>query len=333
MTLRSQIALFGSLLLLLLALTDPLAAQANLVSKIAYVSGDQAQSTFTLMLVDPDGSNAAPLVQDGQFSDPVWSPDGKQLAFAGAPVGSSLAEWNIYVIGADGANLRKISTHPSGNYPGAAAWSPDGQQVIYSAYSDGYIQFYTVNADGSNEQLFHLDPALTPSGGTLAWSPDGSQIALLGYQSSDSSNFLYLVNTDGSQPTRFAAAQDGHLTFSDLAWSPDGRQVLLNTLPITTSAPEAIAVASADGANVSTIIQPPPAFIDAAAWSPDGRQIVFIANDPTVDVEPPPALWIANADGGQSHALKVDGVQGLGVSWALIPASPPAAPVSLTSAQ
>ncbi len=332
MTSSAKFARFASLMLLLLVLT-PLAAQANTVSKIAFVSGDQARSNFALMLVDPDGSNATPLVSDGQFSDPVWSPDGTQLAFAGAPAGNSLAEWNIYVIGADGSNLHKVSAHPSGNYPDAAAWAPDGKQLIYSAYSDGYIQFYTVNADGSNEQLFHLDPTLTPSGGTLAWSPDGSQIALLGYESGDANNFLYLVKADGSQPTRFAAAQDGSVTFNDLAWSPDGKQVLLNTLPITTSAPEAIAVANADGSNVSTIVQPPPAFIDAAAWSPDGKQIVFIANDPTVDVEPPPALWIANADGSQPHALKIDGVQGLGVSWALTPASPPASPVSLTSAQ
>jgi len=63
-----------------------------------------------IFVVKADGSNLTNLTQHiGKNYDPIWSPDGKQIAFVTDRDGNS----EVYLINADGSNLTNISNSPS----------------------------------------------------------------------------------------------------------------------------------------------------------------------------------------------------------------------------
>jgi WD40 repeat protein len=63
----------------------------------------------TIHLIDVDTGVERPLLADGSTGniDPAWSPDGSQIAFASLRSGTS----EIWVVNADGANLRQLTHH------------------------------------------------------------------------------------------------------------------------------------------------------------------------------------------------------------------------------
>ncbi len=102
-----------------------------------------SDKTYTLLLEGTgiDSVNGSLVIYD----QPQFSPDGSQIVFAkwGYSLGS---QSEIWVIDADGTNLRRITT---GYYDFNPVWSPDGTEILFerSGYPDN---LYIVNADGSN---------------------------------------------------------------------------------------------------------------------------------------------------------------------------------------
>lgn len=84
----------------------------------------------------------------GDFDDsgPVWSPDGKKIAFVSNrtedPDGNSNA--NIWVVDVDGTDkgkkLVQVTTNP--NQDDSPTWSPDGKSVAYKTVTNGKILWY-----------------------------------------------------------------------------------------------------------------------------------------------------------------------------------------------
>lgn len=98
-----------------------------------------------LWVMDIGGTNNFQLTSDtslGSF-EPAWSPDGRSIAFVssrdGLPNASNPVDWNeeIYVMTADGAQTRRV-TMIAGNDHWPPAWSPDSQQLLFTA--DGAAQ-------------------------------------------------------------------------------------------------------------------------------------------------------------------------------------------------
>ena len=125
----------------------------------------------------PEGYAAAPIRLE-------WSPSGDRIAFV--VLEGQRHPWNlaVYVVGADGTGLTRVSDALSG-----PTWSPDGEAIaMYVPEEDDGRAIYTFPADGSNPVRVHssLDrvygPWWTSDGGpgrwygNLSWSPDGSAI-------------------------------------------------------------------------------------------------------------------------------------------------------------
>ncbi len=89
---------------------------------------------------------------------PVWSPDGRQIAF----VSNRSGVFHIYVVDTDclGADcepfIRQLTSGPARS--GQPAWSPDGQQIAYVSSQDGNREIYVMNADGSRKRRLTYDP-------------------------------------------------------------------------------------------------------------------------------------------------------------------------------
>jgi len=86
---------------------------------------------------------------------PSWSPDGDHIAFASDRDG----DWEIYVINADGTDLRQITDNDHGDWD--PSWSPDGDHIAFTGRRGGpHMEIFVMEDDGTNtystgQQGFH----------------------------------------------------------------------------------------------------------------------------------------------------------------------------------
>ncbi len=85
--------------------------------RIAYTSSDGR-----ITIVNSDGTRRE---QFEQGREPVWSPDGKQLAFL-----VDHCDSEIYVMNADGTGRTRLTYSRTNDY--APAWSPDGTHIAFT---------------------------------------------------------------------------------------------------------------------------------------------------------------------------------------------------------
>jgi TolB protein len=112
------------------------------------------------------------LLVAGTLLAPGAAADGG-VAEAGTIVFQTVSGGDIYVVDADGGNLRYLTT---GIDP---ALSPDGQQVAFTRWDDtqhgAFGSLWLINVDGGGERAILGDVRQPKS---PVWSPDGSQIAI-----------------------------------------------------------------------------------------------------------------------------------------------------------
>lgn len=123
-----------------------------------------------LWSVPRDGGDAVRLTTGvGAETDPVFSPDGTQIAFTGEYDGNI----DVYVIPAAGGTPKRLTWHPAADR--VVGWTPDSKHVLFSSDRTSYSRFtrlFTVPAEGGMESQLPLDRAAEGS-----YSPDGKRIA------------------------------------------------------------------------------------------------------------------------------------------------------------
>jgi len=88
----------------------------------------KAKRARHIWLMDADGGNARQFTfSEKDESAPVWSADGKWLAFVSAREGAD----NLYVISASGGEARKLTNVSTG--VADPIWSPDGKWIAFSS--------------------------------------------------------------------------------------------------------------------------------------------------------------------------------------------------------
>lgn len=166
--LKTTLALAFSLLCL-----GAVSAQAPLL--ISRIAINQTQIAFTyagkIWLVDRKGGAAKRLTDaPNDETNPIFSPDGRQLAFSRLNGG----DWDIFVVAADGSGpARRITMMPEDDF--VTGWTPDGKELIFETTRDeeGVIRLYRISAE--REQL--ATPLPLPQSFQGSVSPDGTKIA------------------------------------------------------------------------------------------------------------------------------------------------------------
>lgn len=124
-----------------------------------------------LWVANLDGSNPIRLtIDEGVESNPVFSPDGKTIAFTGNYDGNQ----DVFVVSATGGTPKRLTYHPGADF--VLDFTPDGSKVLFGSqrtiHTRRYAQLFEVSIDGG--AISKLD---IPNAFWADYSDDGSHIA------------------------------------------------------------------------------------------------------------------------------------------------------------
>ena len=208
-----------------------------------------------IWIYDLSGTSAIRrLSQDGNASRPVWTPDGKRIAFGY----SSEKEAGIFWQLADGSGLpERLTTSEEGVLQFPESFSPDGKALSFAKVrlplGGTSWSLWTLRLDGSEKQpqLFFDNPNSNEFGS--AFSPDGKWIAYSSNAGPDATspatNFAIYLQPYPPTGVKYEISQSGGAW---PMWGPNGRELLYRLNVTDNSAPKLSAV------TIST--QPVPAF-------------------------------------------------------------------------
>ncbi len=158
---------------------------------------------------------------------PLWSPDGKRLAFVSLRTGGG----DIYILDTGSSNLRRLTFDDGAENPDA--WSPDGEWIYF--HSSRQVQLtdlFRVRASGGTPMEVSADAMMTefhaapaPDGKSLAFSARGiawNQWWRNGHSHLDESE-IWLLRFDGSPRYERLVAKNGKNLWP--MWGGDGKQM------------------------------------------------------------------------------------------------------------
>ena len=170
-------------------------------------------SRAAIYLMDVNGRNQRALIDvGGADRAPVFSPDGKKIAFESkAPIAQTAdtdsnteidETLEIYVIDADGTNKTQL-THNNVD-DGHPTWSPNGKQIAFTSMVENIYQIFIVNAAGGTAKQLtfsdasHYHPIFTSDGKRIIYVSSGHNHYTIWTMNADGSNKTQLTNHIGA---------------------------------------------------------------------------------------------------------------------------------------
>ena len=112
----------------------------------------------------------------------VWSPTGEQILFVSDRGGAR----DLYLMDADGGNVRRVFKGKIEGWREYPTWSPDSKQFAYQCVDWNFIKFGLYLGTFGEEDAEFIANYSYP-----AWSPDGSEIASICKSSTGVSTYVY----------------------------------------------------------------------------------------------------------------------------------------------
>ena len=250
--------------------------------KIAFVSTRDGNREIYVM--DADGKNLKNLTNSpGNDIFPVWSPDGKKIAYISGNLGDGNS-LEVFVMNADGSNPKNLTKNRAEEFEWPA-WSPDGKKIAFQSYRDFNGEIYVMDADGGNPKNLTKAPGV--GDGSPAWSPDGKKIAFVSRR--DGNSEVYVMNADGTDQRNLTKHPANDRIPS---WSKDGRQIFFWSNRGANEEPLKRYMVLASGGN--SIKSPAP----WGVLSPDGKLIAFASG-----ANPNSEIFVVNTDGSNPRNL------------------------------
>jgi beta-lactamase regulating signal transducer with metallopeptidase domain len=305
-------------------------AQGARTNRILFVSNRLDPQRFSIFVMDSDGSHVVRLTHgplpesefisaaDGKPTlrpaathrnamelDPVWSPDGKRIAFtlavAEKPEQDSQVKMNLYVMYADGSDCKEVTHYPYGREASSPAWSPDGKHIAFTRQSrnpDAPGGINSIVCVTDLKVFWPVGPGMWPT-----WSHDGNTVLYAEFADAKG------LTTDLYE-AKFVGAGFGRKKLLEgvlrAALSPDGKRLayLSNTSAPNGDKTANILVSNADGSQPQQLTRFNEQGPVGLQWSSDGRQIYFTrpnASDPAGAVNY--TIYAMDADGSRMQAL------------------------------
>jgi Tol biopolymer transport system component len=188
---------------------------------------NDADAVNDVFSMRPDGSQVTRLTDSkGLSGEPAWSPDGALIAME-ADRGDPPHAQGIYVMNADGSNMRRVTAASAGLHDGKPRFSPSGKQLVFTRFRgeglDEKAAIFTVRLDGTG---LHRLTSYAIHADDLDWSPDGKRIVFDGYPNPNSYGDIYVVDSTGRHLRNLTHNPPGKAGSADPIWSPDGKWIL-----------------------------------------------------------------------------------------------------------
>jgi TolB protein len=194
---------------------------------------------------------------------PMWSPDGKTIAFSSWRSGYQ----DIYLLFPYGGTPIQNPTRGNADRQNwLPAWSPNGGKLAFTSSRDGNPEIYVMNRDGSGLQRLTNHPSIDT---TPTWSPAGTQIAFVSDRTG--SPQVYIMNADGTGVDR--------ITFETHCDRPTWSPAPLNEIAYTSQVGAGNIIKVFDFATRSTrAVTDAIGNNESPAFSPNGRHIAFVSS-------------------------------------------------------
>ena len=225
-------------------------------TRIAYVV--KRGNRYELQISDYDGAGAeTALASFEPIISPVWSPDGKRLAYVSFEAKKPV----VYVHSLVDGKRRVIANFKGSN--SAPAWTPDGNRLAVVLSREGGSQMFMINADGTGLRRLASSTAIDTE---PRFSPDGQWI----YFTSDRGGTpqIYRMPAAGGEPQRITFEGSYNVT---PRISPDGKTIAY----ITRNSEGKFQVALLDLSNRQVQILTDSDRDESPSFSPNGRMILL----------------------------------------------------------
>ena len=201
------------------------------------------------------------------WSEPVWvAAEARQEQTADYTIAfASLAPWDldVFIADADGSNAKPLASHPDLDYN--AAFSPDGQWIVFTSHRNSGADLYRIHPDGSGLQRLTNHPAFDDS---AAFSPDGQRVAFVSSRSGQAD--IWMLELGSGKTWNVTNSPGGDFR---PAWSPDGAWLAFSSDRGTRDESDLYMIRP-DGTGLRRLTDA-PGWDGSPSWSPDGRQLAY----------------------------------------------------------
>ena len=192
--------------------------------KIAYVS--RKNGLNNIWVTDIENLNDGQLTANDEtplnFYNPLWSADGKRIAFtsktgnrAGKPT------FSVWLIDTESKNLKTLTRQKT--FFRLISWMPNGDLMTASTEGSEFsastteVSIRRINLEtGEERETAKLKDAYLSN---IALSPDGKNVAFAAHR--DNRDDIWLMPASGGTARKVTNNNDSRIYFSSLAWSPD----------------------------------------------------------------------------------------------------------------
>jgi len=187
----------------------------NILFSRGWIDKMDDRSSSNLWIVDIEGTRVRELTH-GSWRDfsPVWSPDGKKIAFLSDRDGTT----QIHVLWLDTREVAQL-THLE-RTPGGLKWSPDGKKLAFTSFIADEKPILPVKLVKKPKGAKWAKPAVLID--RLSWRRDGRGPIPKGY------THIFIIDAElGGTPVQITSGDFSH---SDPQWSVDGNLIYFSAI-------------------------------------------------------------------------------------------------------
>ncbi len=263
----------------------------NILFSRVWVDKVNDRSASNLWITDVEGKRVRELTAGSwRDSSPVWSPDGKRIAFISDRDGTS----QLHVMWLDTREVAQL-THLQ-DTPSNLAWSPDGKQLAFTSFIPDDNPILSVKLPARPKGAKWAEPAILID--RLSWRSDGRGPLPKG------SSHIFVIDAElGGTPRRLTSGDYSH---GEPEWSVDGRRIYFSAIrkpdPEYLNGDSEIYSVDLDTLEVRALTdrKGPDG---GACVSPDGRWIAYTGYDEKNYTSHLSSLYLMDAEGGNKKLL------------------------------
>lgn len=259
-----------------------------------YVDKMKDQYRSNLWIVDIEGTRTRELTSGARNdSSPVWSPDGKRIAFLSDRDGTN----QLHVMWLDTREIAQL-THLE-QAPSGIKWSPDGKWIAFTSFVPDVDPILNVKLPERPRGAEWAKPAVLVD--RLSWAADGRGPTPRGF------SHLFVIDAAlGGTPKQITSGKYSHNGFD---WSADGKTLYVSGVrkpdaeylrndseiyAVDLATLEIKPLTDRKGPDGNPVV------------SPDGKSIAYVGYDDKMYTNHVASLYLMNSDGGGKRTLAAD---------------------------